>query len=267
MCALSTHRLPRSPLDALSLSSLESSAPEGVRVIDLSFAADLCLATKQSTRLGESGDLFEVFDHGDGYVSMVVADVCGNGAAAARIADRVSPLLHSRLVRGKSPGLVLAALNETFTSCGWLKSFVTAVAVRIDVLSGLVEVACAGHMGPFIRRASGQVQALNGATGVPLGLVPDETYDEITAELDPEDALVLVTDGMTDPLSTSFDTLGEAGLLRRLRAAPHVTAGICDALLSDGTLVRDDATVLVMQLPARRGDASGRVTVPWATKR
>jgi sigma-B regulation protein RsbU (phosphoserine phosphatase) len=257
MYTLSTYSLPRSPLDALSLSPSEISTSKGVRVINLPFAVDLCLATKQSTRLGESGDFFEVFDHGDGYVSMVVADVCGNGAAAARIADRMSPLLHSGLVRGKSPSLVLAALNETFTSCGWLTSFVTAVAVRIDVLSGLVEVACAGHMGPFVRRASGQVHALNGATGVPLGLLPDETYDEITAQLDPGDALVLVTDGITDPLSTSFDTLGESGLLRRLREAPHVTAGICDALLADGMFVRDDATVLAMQLPARGRDALG----------
>jgi chemotaxis family two-component system sensor kinase Cph1 len=222
-----------------------------VRAIDLPFTSDLHLATKQSAQFGAGGDFFEVFDHGDGHISTVVADVCGNGAAAAQIANRVSPFLHSSLARGESPGRVLAALNDGLMSHGLLERFVTAVAVRIDVLSGFAEIACAGHMGPFVRRASGRVQALNGAMGVPLGLLPGETYDEISLDLDPNDALVLVTDGITDPLSTAADPLGEAGLLRRLKRAPHFTAGICQALLADGTLTRDDATVLVMQLPAR----------------
>ena len=247
-------RLSRSLVDphCLPLSSSNARPREAGRVIELPFGAELRLATKQSAELGEGGDFFEVFDHGDGYVSTVVADVCGNGAAAARIANRVRPFLHSSLARGESPGRVLAALNETLLTCGLLTRFVTAVAVRIDVLSGLVEIACAGHMGPFVRRASGQVRALNGATGVPLGLMREETYDEISLELDPDDALILVTDGITDPLSTSCDPLGESGLLRRLRAAPHVTADICEALLAADTLVSDDATVLVMQMPARR---------------
>jgi chemotaxis family two-component system sensor kinase Cph1 len=227
-------------------------APGTLRVIDLPFAAELRLATKQSAPFGNGGDFFEVFDHRDGHVSIVVADVCGNGAAAAQIANRVRPFLHSSLARGEAPGRVLTVLNERFMSCGLRKRFVTAVAVRIDVLCGSVEIACAGHLGPFVRRASGGVQALNEATGVPLGLLPGETYGEIALELDPDDALVLVTDGITDPLSTSADPLGEAGLLRRLRDAPQVTADICEALLADGTSVRDDATVLVMQLPARR---------------
>jgi len=100
--------------------------------------------------------------------------------------------------------------------------------------------------------ASAALRALNGATGVPLGLVREETFYEISLELDPDDALILGADGIIDPLSTSCDPLGESGLLRRLRAAPHVTANICEALLAADTLVSDDATVLVMQMPARR---------------
>src|SRR5204862_5637727 len=84
MDTLVTGRFPQSlpHLARLPLLSSSRSAPEGVRVIDRSSAVDLRLATKQSARLGEGGDLFEVFDHGDGYISTVVADVCGNGGAA-----------------------------------------------------------------------------------------------------------------------------------------------------------------------------------------
>ncbi len=61
---------------------------------------------------------------------------------------------------------------------------------------------------------------------------------------------MLVTDGVTDPLSTDGDPLGEAGLARLLERAPRVTIGICEMLLRDGSPTRDDATVLVLQLPA-----------------
>jgi len=217
--------------------------------MDAAVTSELRLATKQSAQVGAGGDLFEVIEHGD-WVSMVVADVCGNGLAAARIADRVSRILHDVLARGDSPGRVLEALNDRLVR-GGVERFVTAVAVRIDLQSGLAETACAGHMGPFVRRTSGEVQALNGALGVPLGLLEGETYGEIIEELEPDDALILVTDGITDPLSTAGDPLGERGLLRQLSRAPHVTSSICHALLADGASSLLDATVLAMQLPTR----------------
>jgi serine phosphatase RsbU (regulator of sigma subunit) len=222
------------------------------RAGDVPFTSDLRLATKQSARFGMGGDFFEVVEHGDGRISMVVADVCGNGPSAARIANRVSLILHGILARGESPGRVLGALNDRLVAAG-VERFVTAVAVRVDLGSGLAQIACAGHLGPFVRRTSGRVRAFNEARGVPLGLVAGETYGEISEELESDDALILVTDGITDPLSTAGDPLGERGLLRQLSRAPHVTASICHALLADGTPRRVDATVLAMQLPARDG--------------
>jgi serine phosphatase RsbU (regulator of sigma subunit) len=222
----------------------------GGRAIDLPLGSDLRVASKQSARFGAGGDFFEVFEHATGRVSTVVADVCGNGAAAAQIAARIRPFLHHSLARGESPGTVLAGLNEALVAEGLAERFVTAVAVRVDVLTGAVEIACAGHLGPFVRRASGRVQLVDHASGVPLGLVPGEHYEEIGLRLGPEDALVLVTDGVTDPLSTDGDPLGEVALARLLERAPRLTLGMCEALLMDGVPTRDDATVLVMQLPS-----------------
>jgi serine phosphatase RsbU (regulator of sigma subunit) len=87
------------------------------------------------------------------------------------------------------------------------------------------------------------------ASGVPLGLIAGERYEEIGVHLGSEDALVLVTDGITDPLSTEGDPLGELAFARRLEKAPRISIGICEALLLDGASTRDDATVLVLQLP------------------
>src|SRR5262249_47417035 len=127
----------------------------------------------------------------------------------------------------------------------------TAVAVRVDVTAGLVEIACAGHLGPFLRHASGRVSAIDRAMGVPLGLLAGERYEEVTLKVEPDDALVLVTDGITDPLSTDGDPLGEEALSRILERARHATIDICETLLVTGANGRDDATVLVLHLPAR----------------
>jgi serine phosphatase RsbU (regulator of sigma subunit) len=224
--------------------------------IDLPLASDLRVATKQSAQLGAGGDFFEVFQHADGRVSAVVADVCGNGLAAAQVAARIRPFLHASLTRGDSPGVVLAAFNDGLVRHGLADRFVTAVAVRIDVAAGLAEIACAGHLGPFLRRASGRVSAIDRAMGVPLGLLADERYDEVTMRVEPDDALVLVTDGVTDPLSTDGDPLGEEALTRRLERARHATIDICETLLVSGAYGRDDATVLVLHLPAQRAIAA-----------
>jgi serine phosphatase RsbU (regulator of sigma subunit) len=245
-------------LPSLNLLDLASPAPANEApelvtepAMNLPLPSQLRIATKQSAQFGAGGDFFEVFQHADGRVSAVVADVCGNGRAAAQLAARARPFLHASLMRGDSPGGVLAAFNEALVRLELVDRFVTAVAVRVDVSAGQVEIACAGHMGPFLRRATGRVCAIDRAMGVPLGLLAGESYEEVTLKVEPDDALVLVTDGVTDPLSTDGDPLGEEALSRRLERAHHATIDICETLLVTGGDGRIDATVLVLHLPTR----------------
>jgi serine phosphatase RsbU (regulator of sigma subunit) len=220
------------------------------RITQLPTFSRLKMATKQSALFGMTGDFFEVFQHRDERVSTVMADVCGKGPAAAVVVAAVRPVLRHCLARGDAPGMVLALVNDWLMRLGMHDSFVTALAVRIDVRASRAEIASAGHIGPFLRKRSGGVQALTVAVGgVPLGMLPAQTYPEVVLDLEPDDALVLVTDGVTDPLASEADVLGEHGLLRRLERAPHGTADICHALLADAEPARDDATVLVLQLP------------------
>ncbi len=213
----------------------------------------LQVATKQSALMGSSGDFFEVLQHRDGRVSTVMADVCGNGPTAALVVALVRPVLQRSLAHGEAPAMVLQAMNDWFARQTMDDMFATAVAVRIDSASGRIEIASAGHLGPFIRRASGKVEVLAQSANVPLGILPGHVYGEMSMHLQPHDALVLVTDGITDPLSTTSDPLGEGELLRCLARAPHGTEDICHALLADGVSTRHDATVLVLQLPVRQG--------------
>jgi hypothetical protein len=65
------------------------------------------------------------------------------------------------------------------------------------------------------------------------------------------DGLVLVTDGITDPLGTASSPLGQAGLLAELARARPSAESICAALLGLTSSIAHDATVVVLKLPRR----------------
>jgi len=181
----------------------------------------LNVAAKQSAPAGTSGDFFEVIQQRDGRVTVVVADVCGNGPSAAAPVSSLRWILRQTIARGEAPGAVLAALNDWIVAQRIDDRFVTAVCVRIDAVTCRAEIASAGHLGPFVKRAAGGAEELPYAVGLALGILPGQTYQETPVDLEPEDALVLVTDGITDRLATAGDQLGQHALLERLARARH----------------------------------------------
>jgi serine phosphatase RsbU (regulator of sigma subunit) len=213
--------------------------------------SQLRIATRQRGPVGHGGDFFEIVQHRDGHVSALLADVCGNGPSAAVPVSRLRWLLLQHLARGEAPGGVLALLNDAIIAGNEPDLFVTAVCAQIDPQSGSVDVASAGHLGPFLKRAGGDAQEPGMATGAALGIMPDQVYEQTRFELESEDALVLVTDGITDPLGTASSPLGQAGLLAELGRARPSAESICAALLQASAPIAHDATVVVLQLPPR----------------
>lgn len=216
----------------------------------------LNVAAKQSAPAGNGGDFFEVIQQRDGRVTVVMADVCGNGPSASAPVSNLRWILRQTIARGEAPGAVLAALNDWIVGQRIDDRFVTAVCVRIDAVTGGAEIASAGHLGPFVKRAAGGAEDLPHVVGLALGILPAQVYQETSVALEPEDALVLVTDGITDRLATAGDQLGQHALLERLTRAPHGSESICSALLGSDARATEDATVLVMQLPRRHRRAT-----------
>lgn len=212
----------------------------------------LRIATKQRTRLGSGGDFFEVFQHREGPVTTVMADVAGNGPRAAVPVADLRWAFRQRLARGETPGQVLGAVNDWLIAQSVTELLVTALCIRVDVTTGVAEIASAGHLGPFIKRKSGVAETLTPAPALPLGILEGEDYTAIRTVLSLQDSLVLATDGVTDRLATSSDPLGELGLVRHLSAVSQSPSDICDALLAIGANHDHDATVVVVQMPARQ---------------
>ena len=216
----------------------------------------LNVAARQWAPAGNGGDFFEIVQQRDGRVAAVMADVCGNGPTAAGPVSGLRWVLRQGLARGEAPGAVLGTLNDWLMQHQVDDRFVTAVCVRVNTLSGDAEIASAGHLGPFVKRARGGAEDLPPAVGLALGIFPGQTYREVHVELHPQDALVLVTDGITDRLATPRDPLGKRGLVDRLRSAQLSPESICGELLGPASGSAEDATVVVLQMPRRHRRAT-----------
>jgi serine phosphatase RsbU (regulator of sigma subunit) len=244
--------LSRTNLSAASAhNAIAPRAPRGPQLVHLPTWSQLRIATRQHAAVGHGGDFFEIIQHRDGHVSALLADVCGNGPSAAVPVSRLRWMVRQHLARGETPPGVLSRLNDAILAGNEPDLFVTAVCVQVNPQSGSVDVASAGHLGPFIKRACGDAQELMMPTGAALGIMPEQTYEETRIDVDSEDSLVLVTDGITDPLGTASSPLGQAGLLAELARANPDAESICAALMRVTEPIAHDATVVVLEFPRR----------------
>lgn len=224
-------------------------------------AENLRVTGRQTAPFGSGGDFYEVAVDARGCLSIILTDVCGNGPAAGAFVPELRAVARAHLARERSPGMVLAALNEWVATAGHAPDhFATALALRIDPRSGRVELASAGHLGPFLKSARGTVRAFPLAIGIALGICAAQRYLETAIMLAPGDGLILATDGVTDAFANADDALGQLGLLERLRpVSPGDGAAICSMLLRHARAC-EDATVIVVERklsPVARNAFSG----------
>ncbi len=143
------------------------------------------------------GDFFHVQSTSDGGLLVVIGDVAGKGLQAAM---NVSMLMGAlRRTPEYSPARILASLNRVLTGS---ESFTTCQAAWFGA-NGEVVLANAGHVPPYL---NSQEIALPG--GLPLGVLPDTTYEEVQLYLHPGDRLLLMSDGVVEARRPSGELFG-----------------------------------------------------------
>ena len=206
------------------------------------------------------GDFYDCFATGGGDWALVIGDVCGKGAEAAALTALARYTLRAAAQHTRRPQAVLHELNDALLRHELGYRFCTVLYASLTAREGGVtaHLATGGHPLPLVLRAGGQVETA-GAPGSLLGILDDPEITEHAVELAPGDALVLVTDGVTE--ATAADRAAGPGRLVGLLAgyAGADAAAIAeaverDALESQGGAARDDVAVLVARV---RGD--GRV--------
>ncbi len=189
------------------------------------------------------GDLFDAFGvRGQtGQVGLLVADVTGKGIPAALLMADVRALLHAATDNASGPGDALERVNRILVRERATALMVTALLLVVDTETGIVRYASAGHEPPLVARATGVVEPLE-ASGAILGLAEHATFVEHQARLEPGDAVVLYTDGITDARDEQRSFYGEDQLLRIVAASCGRSAGaLVQAITDDVHAFRGDA--------------------------
>jgi phosphoserine phosphatase RsbU/P len=180
------------------------------------------------------GDFYQVFAQSDNAQLVVVGDVSGKGLKAAMTGTLALGALRALAYEKLGPAVVLARLNrqQTETQDG---GFITCICARVTE-HGEVTLANAGHLSPYLNGEEVTV-----ASGLPLGLLQGETYQEHTLTLAPGEQLTLLSDGVLE----AMDARGELfGFERMLAISGQSAAAIAEAARRFGQA--DDITVLTL---------------------
>ncbi len=208
-----------------------------------------------SPGLSVGGDFYDAFELPDGSAVFAIGDVCGKGAEAAAVTGTSRDLLRFLLLDGAPLTDALRRLNRALVDHPSSSRFCTVALARFHADGDVVtaEVALAGHPEPVLMRADGSTD-LVGTPGDLLGVLPDDVLDiaEDSLTLDPGDALVLYTDGVTERRD-GRRMFGQSGLRQVLAASAGRDAEAIAERAEDAarsfvdTELRDDLAILVVR--------------------
>jgi serine phosphatase RsbU (regulator of sigma subunit) len=204
-----------------------------------------------STAADVGGDFYDLLHLPDGSVGMVVGDVVGHDVAAAAAMGHLRGLIRACVwdATDPDPGTVLARVDRLVQGLH-VASMATMVYARAVPPAGEgqcwhVDVANAGHPPLLLRRPDGAVEAVDGVSGMLVGVDVDARRDSLRLELPVGSTLLAYTDGLIERPGSDLDQ-GIAELVGRLAAMPPDAAprDLCDAAVA-GTLDRRDDVALI----------------------
>jgi serine phosphatase RsbU (regulator of sigma subunit) len=177
------------------------------------------------------GDFYHLDTTPDGGLLVVIGDVAGKGLKAAMNVSMVMGAL--RRVTERSPAKILQELNRVLVGS---ESFTTCQAAWFGANGELV-IANAGHLPPYL---NSQEVVLPG--GLPLGVLPEISYEEVRIYLHPGDRILLLSDGVVEARQGSGELFG----FDRVHNLSNQSAFyIADAAKAFGQ--EDDITVLTVR--------------------
>jgi len=209
------------------------------------------------------GDFYDFFELEDGRVGLVVGDATGKGVPAALVVAATCSMLRAvaQGLGSSSPGEVLARVNETLLARIPPNTFVTCFYAVLDPQSGRLTYANAGHNLPCCRHDARAVTELK-ARGMPLGLMPQMSYEEKESVLEVGEDLLFYTDGLIEahnPRGEMYGTPRLRDLLSEIsEGGRDLSATLIEELerfTGEEWEQEDDITLLTLERSARRSGA------------
>ncbi len=197
------------------------------------------------------GDYYDVVPMSEDRTAILIADVSGKGLGAALLTTMLQGAL-SGLTMGADPVKVFNHVNRFLCRHAEVGRYATMFIGMIGA-DGTLEYIKAGHPSPLLLR-KGQVSELYTEGSFPVGLIPEAEFTSVRMQLEPDDTLVLFSDGVTEAEDPDHELFEVAGLTkvmtgRNPESIEDLQGAILDGVrdFTRGEHQSDDLTLLVVR--------------------
>ena len=167
------------------------------------------------------GDFYDFFLIDDDHLCLVIADVSGKGVPAALFMMASKIILKSTAMLGKSPGEVLMQTNQTICSNNQEEMFVTVWLGILEISTGKITAANAGHEYPAIRHPDGSFELFRDKHGFVIGGMDGLRYKDYELQLEPGAKLFVYTDGVPEATNREGEMFGTDRMIDALNKKPE----------------------------------------------
>ena len=200
------------------------------------------------------GDFYDFFPVDGHRIGFTIADVSGKGVPASIFMAVSRTLIKATGLRDLPSNECLRIVNDVLCGESVDSMFVTVFYGIYDLKTGLIDFTNAGHNPPYILRADGTVETVKSPCNLVLGVMEGMTFQSESLQLNPGDALVMYTDGVTEAEDKDKAQFGDDRLkaeLAQLKGASSKqivdTVNAKVKAFVDGAPQSDDVTQLVIR--------------------
>ena len=206
------------------------------------------------------GDFFDYFLIDDDHLCMEIADVSGKGVPAALFMMASKIILQSVAMMGKKPAEILAKANETICVNNEAQMFVTVWLGILEISTGKLTTANAGHEYPVLKRPNGDFELYKDKHGFVIGGMEDVQYKQYELQLEPGSKVFVYTDGVAEATNAQEELFGTDRMIEALNSEPdaepqQILANVrkaVDVFVQDAPQF-DDLTMLCLEYKGSQG--------------
>ena len=198
------------------------------------------------------GDFYDFFLIDDDRLGFSLGDVSGKGIGAAFFMAVTQTMLRATALQGLPPEVCVTHVNRVLYPVSTSNMFVTAIYGVLNIKSGTLDYVAAGHQPPFLLRGD-SVTELDRTGGIGMCLTRDFTFEARSVHLEPNDRIVMFTDGVTEAKDGDNELFSESRVIDCLQQSNGSSAAeqVRDVLravedFTDGSPQADDITLLAL---------------------
>ena len=180
------------------------------------------------------GDYYDYVEMPNGNIAVTVADVAGKGVPAALLMARLYSAARYHLLTKKTIAEAMTGLNAEIATSGLGHRFITCLILMIDPVKHTTDYVNAGHLPPLRRDLDGNVEFIDiDEAGLPLGIIPDQVFEQVTIPIRAGDTWILYTDGITEAMKADLKCYGSQRLSKVIKSGPLEVDPLVKCLIDD----------------------------------